>query len=263
MPEIDIETNGKPSENAEATAASIAITPVEGTVKVAAGEPEKANTSKPISYSAKLCLTVTLSAAILAVLFAAGVFDHFSALFNYYMISERSVPSVIVSVVLSGLLSLALFGLLPKRLACLSTAPFLGILYYWVGLLWYNSLDGKLLDATLAITPTSLAAVLLAVAALAFCLCYHDEDELGVRVLGFLYLFLALNALAFFVIYVVSCLVVDMKGEAGQVVASEILVPIRVTEVLGSACPLAYSADYCDLVKKLVESPETKVYRKW
>jgi hypothetical protein len=258
MPEVDIETNGKPSENAEATAASIVITPVEGTEKVAAAEPEKANTSKPMSYSAKLCQTVTLSAVVLAVLYAAGVFDRFSALFNY-MVAERPVLTVIVSLVLSVLLSLALSALLPSKLESLSNAPFLGMLYFWAGTLWYNTLDGHLLNLSLAMTPSGLASLLLAVAAFTFCLYYHDESKVSGRVVGFFYMNLVFNVLAFAAVALVSFFVSDIKEEASQAVASQIEVPVRVAEIIGAACPLAYSTDYCNLVKQLVESPETKV----
>jgi hypothetical protein len=265
MAEIDIEKTEKPGENAETQAAPTAAAPVEGVVGTAneiAAEPEKDKPAKPMSYSAKLCLTVTLSSVILAVLFAAGVFDRFYALVNY-MIADRPVPTVLASAALSGLLSLALSALLPKQLGRLAHAPFLAISYYWVGLLWYSTLDGKLLDTPFAITPSSLAAVLLAVAALTFCLFYHDEDKIGTRVVGFFYMFLVFSMFAFGAVSFVNYFVLVMKEESGQAVASELEVPVRVTEVIRVACPLAYSADYCDLVNKVVTSPEYKVRTRW
>ncbi len=226
-----------------------------------AAEVKKKEPSTPMSYSAKLCLSTTFGAVVLAVLFAVGVFDRFLPLLNY-MVTERPLSAAIISTSVVGFVSYVVSTLLPLKVRDIANFPVLAIIAYWLGTLWHNTLDGRTLEAGATLSPSGLVAILAALLALCVCITYHDTSlKQGEKKLFFSYGFAAFNVLAFIAVYLLNSMIADTHAAARHAVDSQIEVYVRVTEVMGAACPYAYSKDYCDKVQQVVDSPEFK--RSW
>jgi hypothetical protein len=198
---------------------------------------------EPMTLSARLCAIFTVSAVIVAVLYASGSFTLVPKIVAFVLV-EHPFMTAIITVVLTGFYGLMLGSMLPSALWLVAHGIFLAVVAFWVAFAWWNTLDGRFGSVATPMTTNGLVAVQLALAALAACLALHERKwSVATKVNGIAYYFVVFNMFAFTAV-VLLMLVFDSAREG----ASDL--------VRRESDRTAYVASVLEVLRKADETPE-------
>jgi hypothetical protein len=228
-------------------------------------EPESTADSAAVAQmtlSARLCGIFTLSAVIVAVLYASGSFILVPKIVEFVLV-EHPLMTAIITVVLTGFYGLMLGAMLPSALWLVAHGIFLAVVAFWVAFAWWNTLDGRFGFVATPMTMNGLLAVQLALAALAACLSLHEREwSVATKINGIAYYFLGFNMFAFTAVVLLMLVFDSAHEEAADLVRREIDRTASVASVLGVACPVAYSDEYCTALKEVLRKADQNPERR-